>query len=422
MLRCQTSYDSQYHKQRRIKELVPCGLQRSTRSVRKSRTRSHPGVNFKSKLTAAVGPDSASVMSHVPESNSYSSPDFEPQNDPVEILIPMSMDDDNLLETRTDQSKDQAEALRLETRRPPFLRLPGELRNLIYDKACCKELHFGGNEHGLEHHNGINLFKTNRQIYGEMRLLLYALLELHIHEWFIFIDWLLHRTLPQLEAITTLHIHITTFHDVVNDHIDFSNGESSYNVRPHAFHTWPNLPNLKTAHVYIHPYLPLRESHTIGPEFTYDGILPEHKANQIARIYDAQLRLLSANNVQFTGHWSYPISSHMLDMRKICWDYNTLYKDAEGDWTCVVPGCKALWKPQYRKFNSRAEVRGPYVFHTRLNIPWAARESVADFSLSIVGTRLLTRLRVWCGRKNVGISLEKGFSVWMRQIMGMRPP
>jgi hypothetical protein len=255
------------------------------------------------------------------------------------------MDDGISLDTGSDQLKDQAAALKWKQGISLFLQLPGELRNMIYEAVCREEIHFGGNRHGLEHHSGINLIKANRQICGEMGPLPYAVMELHVHEWFICIDWLLHRTLPQLAVITTLHIHITTFHDVVNNDIDFSNGESSYNVRPHAFHAWPNLPNLKTAHVYIHPYLPLSQSHSTGPEFTYDGILPECKANQIARIYRDQLLLLSANDVQFIGHWSYAISSHMLDMRKICWDHNTLYKDTDGDWICVVPGCRALWKP-----------------------------------------------------------------------------
>jgi hypothetical protein len=376
----QASSDPLNYKRRRLEEPDPYVTQRPTKHARKPQTQSQPGVNFEYELTATVSAESQnkSVMTRVPSLKWHPSPSVEPQHNPVEVLATISIDDGFHWDSEADGLEDRLEAMNLGQRESLLLQLPGELRNMIYEAACCKEFHFGGERHGFEHHDGINLLKTNRQIHREMKRLQYALLELHVHDWWIFIDWLLHRTLPQLKAITTLYIHITTFHDVLDPNIDFSNGESSYNVHPHTFKTWPNLPSLQTAHVYIHPYYPMCKSHSTSLGFASDGILWEHRASQIARIYKDQVRLLSGNDVQFIGHWSYPISSEILDMRKICWDNNTLYKNTGGYWTCVVPECRALWKPQHMMFKSRADSGGQSAFHTKFTPLWATLEFVAD--------------------------------------------
>jgi hypothetical protein len=235
----------------------------------------------------------------------------------------------------------------------PLLRLPGELRNMIYKSVCHGALHFGVARHELEHYNGINLSKTNRQINGEIGLLAYTLLVLHIHDWMVFIDWLRHLTLPQLGAIETLHIHITIFLDKITNDVDLMPGEPSYTVHSNAYDTWPTLPNLNIAHVHIHPYRSKDDTHTSDPRLARDRALWERKADQIAKVFANQIRLLSANNVQLVGCWSDPVVTHELDMMKVCWDYGTLYKGQDGYWRCMVPGCRAPWKPQYRVMDRR---------------------------------------------------------------------
>jgi hypothetical protein len=238
----------------------------------------------------------------------------------------------------------------------PFLQLPPEVRNPVYRLLCYGEARFGGARRKVDHYDGVDLSKTNRQIYKEMRLLLYELLVLHIYEHNKFTDWLSHRIKDQLAVITTLNIHTITFLNrrivkfeltglelLCNTPQELPNLRMIPNVRIVHIHVHLNRPSLgpptihQVAHVDVLPHRPLLNPPTIDPRFINGGDRDlRDRALQPRANY-----LLSCKLFRTLGHWADPVSSHKLDMIWVCWDYGTLFVKEAGNVKCRLEGCMA---------------------------------------------------------------------------------
>ncbi|KAF2830954.1 hypothetical protein CC86DRAFT_401519 [Ophiobolus disseminans] len=213
----------------------------------------------------------------------------------------------------------------------PFLRLPGELRNRIYELvAASTKRSIFSKEIGPDP-SALNLSMVCYQIHHEMDLLPYSEMILSIYSSSMFRTWLCKRTPRQLATIKTFTMYGLLMLDGLRDYHDMR----MHRTASLKFDDWPNLPNLEGAHACLIPYY---RDGKIDPLESKNRALWDRRAQTAADAIVGNVQQLYGHIINITGEWLRPLEGTARKIVEECISKSGLvWDDVNNLWVLSLP-------------------------------------------------------------------------------------